>query len=173
MRPSIQLVNCRYACLEVLLDNHVDANLLVVDEFEDTPAMTASQWGQVKLLVLILDRGADPNLANRNGITPAHRACQHGHPKCLQLLRGRNANLNQENAHGDTPLDTARACKHPECVDLLLAAGATGMKKEDILTLLEATKVRVAAASFSVSVATRLTPLSCLVSSCSLHYSEA
>jgi ankyrin repeat protein len=162
--------NGRYASLEVLLDNHVDSNLRVANEIGDTPAIIATQIGHVKLLALLLDRKADPNLANRYGTTAAHIACQNGHLKCLQLLRERNANLDSQNEDGETPLDIARMFKRLECIDLLLAAGASGMPKENLRPVSEAHKVRVAA-SFSVSVATRLSPLSYLVSSCSLHYS--
>jgi ankyrin repeat protein len=137
----------RYACLEVLLDNNGDANLRVADEIGETPTCLASFCGHVKLLALLLDRGANPKLANRRGTTAVHRACQYGHLKCLQLLRGRNAELSSTDGRGCTPLDIARLCKHPECVDLLLAAGATGMRKEDLPTVSDADKVRVAASS--------------------------
>ena len=66
----------RYASLEVLLDNRVDANLLTADECGDTPAIMCSSNGHVKLLALLIDRGADPNLANMFGTTAAHKACQ-------------------------------------------------------------------------------------------------
>ena len=132
--------------LEFLLENCVDANLPTADEIGSTPAIIASSSGHVKLLALLLDRGADPNLARRDGYTAAHAACQFGHLKCLQLLRERNANLSSKNSQGCTPLDLARGCKQPECVDLLLAAGATGMRKEDLPPMSDADTVRVAAA---------------------------
>ena len=144
----------RHACIDVWLINGVDPNFPMADKFGSTPAIVASTYGHVKLLALLLDRGADPNLARRDGATAAHAACQHGHVKCLQLLRERNAELSSKDSYGHTPLDVARSCKQPECVDLLLAAGATGMHKEDLPHLREAVKVRSVASFISVSVAT-------------------
>ena len=106
---------------------------------------SCSQIGHVKLLALLIDRGADPNLANKYGATAAHKACQFGHVKCLQLLKSRSADLSRKNVDGLTPLDWARIFKQPECVDLLIASGATGMNKEDLPAVSEATKVCMAA----------------------------
>ena len=103
----------------------------------------ASISGHVKVLALLLDRNADPNLSDNSGITAAHCACQFGHLKCLQLLRERNADLNARDAFGETPLDDARTRKQPECVDLLLAYGCIGKNKEDLdaLSMSKAEKV--------------------------------
>lgn len=95
----------------------------------------------MKLLALLIDRGADPNLANKYGVTAAHRACQFGHVKCLQLLKSRGADLSRKNVDDFTPLDWARQEKQPECVDLLIASEATGMNKEDLPPVPEANKV--------------------------------
>ena len=131
----------RHACLLVLLDNGVDANLPTANEFGDTPVTIACQFGHVKILALLLNRGVDPNLANKNGNTAAHKACRFGHLKILELLVQRHANLNMKNVDGETPLDFARAFKQRECIDLLIVNGSTGMNKEDLPSLSEATKV--------------------------------
>jgi hypothetical protein len=138
----------RYACVEVLLDNGVNADLRTSDERGDTPAMVASVAGHVKILALLLDRGSDPDLANILGHTPAFFASQVGHLKALELLVKRGADVNKKNANGETPLDYARAFKQRECVDFLILNGATGMDIKYIPTLPNAQKV-CAAASFS------------------------
>jgi hypothetical protein len=101
----------KYACVEVLLDNRVDADLRLSDEHGCTPAIMASVGGHVKILALLLDRGSDPDLGDSDGITPAHYACQFGHLKVLELLVKRGADLNKKDADGDTPLDHGRAYK--------------------------------------------------------------
>jgi hypothetical protein len=62
----------------------------------------------VKVLALILDKGADVDLPDKLGVTPAHLASKHGHTTCLQLLVKRGADVNKKNVGGDTPLDLAR-----------------------------------------------------------------
>ena len=47
----------RYFCVEVLLDNRVDANLAMADEYGETPGIISCKKGHVKILALLLDRG--------------------------------------------------------------------------------------------------------------------
>jgi hypothetical protein len=141
----IAVQNGRYACVEILLDNRVDADLCMSDKQGDTPAMMASNFGHVKILASLLDRGADPDLVNSNGITPTHRACQVGHLKVLELLVKRGADVNKKDANGDTPLDYARVFKHRECVDFLILNAAVGMSVGDLVLVDKAEKVCAAA----------------------------
>ena len=103
--------------------------------------MISSGSGHVKLLALLLNRGADPSLANKMGATAAHLACQGGHVKCVLLLIKRGVNINTRDVHGYTPLDYARIFKHSECEDLLLSNDAVGMDVADFPVLGEAEKV--------------------------------
>ena len=105
--------------------------------------MISSCLGHVKLLALLLDRGSDPNLANKYGATAAHLACLGGHVKCLQLLTKRGANINIRDRNSQTPLDLARMYKHRECQDLLISNGAVGMDVADLGVLNEANQVRL------------------------------
>jgi ankyrin repeat protein len=127
--------------LEVLLDSHVDANLPSGGDYGDTPAIVATSNGHLKLLALLLDRGADPDKVRKDGITAAHKACQHGFVECLQLLIKRNADLNKQSVQGLTPVDIARWFKQPECLHLLRANAAYGMINEDFPIGPEAVKV--------------------------------
>jgi ankyrin repeat protein len=125
----------RYACLEVLLENGVSANLRMADKGGDTPLIQATQNGHAKCMALLLNRNADPNEANRYGVTAAHRACQDNYLKCLQLLSKRGADLDKKDDDGNSPLDLARLYKRPECVDFLLTFGASGRRVEDIISV--------------------------------------
>jgi hypothetical protein len=74
-------VACRFgriACLLLLLDHGVDANVRAADVNEHTPAILCCMAGHVKCLALLLDRKADSDLADKDGLTPAHYACMAG-----------------------------------------------------------------------------------------------
>jgi ankyrin repeat protein len=134
----------RIACLLILLDNGIDANVHTADGDGTTPAMFCCVAGHVKCLALLLDRGADPDLVDRDGLTPAHYACETGQLKCLQLVIARRANFNAYDGSGDTPLDLARRFGHLDCVELLLENNAVGAQcVEDLPILSEAQKVRL------------------------------
>ena len=115
--------------------------------------MIACTCGHVKILSLLLDRRADPNLANKYGITAAHTACRYGHLKCIELLEKRRADLNMKNVYGLTPLDIARRFKQRECIDFLIVNGATGMNREDLPSVTEADKVCMSASFSALYVA--------------------
>jgi hypothetical protein len=87
-------------------------------------------------VTLLLQAGADPNLANtepnREGNTPLHAVSAHGGQvqpaieagvRVMKELLARGANARARNKGGATPLQFA-AAQRPELVDLLLAAGA-------------------------------------------------
>ena len=152
--------NGRLNCIDILFDHGIDANVRTADEYGDTPAILSSSNGHVKALALVLNRGADPNLANNYGVTAVHKACQLGHLKCIFLLVSRGADLNKKNVNGETPLDIARMFKQRECVDLLLANGAVGMNKKDLPPVSEDDKVCMSA-SFIHSVLCLLSIVSC------------
>ena len=137
----VACLNGRIACLSLLLDNGIEANVRARDEL--TPALICSGAGHVKCLALLLDRGSDPGLAMRDGITSAHAACMHGQVKSLQLLIARGANFNAEDSSGQTPLDFARIYQHSDCVELLIENKAQGKRAEDIPPMPEALKVRM------------------------------
>ena len=69
---------------------------------------------------LLLAYGANPNIADENGITPLHRASD---PKIIKLFleNGAALSLNKKNKYGKTPLNGIR---NEESVVLLINAGA-------------------------------------------------
>ena len=141
----------RLNCIDILFDNGIDANVRTENEHGYNPAIISCMNRHVKALALVLNRGADPNMASNYGCTAVHVACQHGHLKCIFLLVSRGADLNKKDVNGLTPLDLARMCKQRECIDLLLANGAVGMNKKDLPSVPEYDKVCMSA-SFIRSV---------------------
>ena len=119
----------------------LESRRCVVDERKRRPEKGPET---VFFLALLLDRGANPSLANCEGFTPAHVACVANQLKCLQLLIARRANINAvEDVNGLTPLDYARRAGFSECVELLLENSAIGSRVEDLPPTTEAQKVRL------------------------------
>jgi ankyrin repeat protein len=75
-----------------------------IDE-QDEDGSTALEWpcvrGDGKIVKWLLDRGANPNLPNRNnGRTPLMAACTSVSLPCIELLLDHNADVNAENHWG-------------------------------------------------------------------------
>jgi ankyrin repeat protein len=81
----------------------------------------AASVGNLELVRLLIQRGADPNLANRFGETPLFFAAEHGHRSVAQELVSRGASLHRRSRYtGMTPLGLAAEGGHVETVSLLL-----------------------------------------------------
>jgi hypothetical protein len=61
--------------------------------------------GDVRLVRLLLDKGADPNVLNYRGMTPLHVAAAAGETESAELLLARKAKLNAVDFGKRTPLD--------------------------------------------------------------------
>jgi ankyrin repeat protein len=70
-----------------LLLDHGAAIDAVDDEFRSTPLGFAARWGQFEMVRLLLDRGADRDLAGADWSTPLAWARRKGHAKVAALLR--------------------------------------------------------------------------------------
>lgn len=91
-----------------------------------TALMMAAYKGNTDLAILLLDRGADPNLLSPDGRTALWFAAEGRHPEMIATLLRRGAQPDVRGNHADTPL--MRACDsagHAEAsARPLLAAGA-------------------------------------------------
>ena len=90
----------------------------------DTPLHEAANEGHRVMVQLLLDRGANPNKAEKCGYTPLHKAAFHGHKDVIKLLLDRGANPNKAEEYGYTPLHKAAMNGHKAVAQLLLDRGA-------------------------------------------------
>ena len=90
--------------------------------------MTPLHWAAVKghkdVVLLLLDRGADLNIACEAGATPLYDAAHEGHIDVVRLFLDRGADPNLANLIGVTALHWAVHKGHKELALLLLQKGA-------------------------------------------------
>ena len=80
----------------------------------------AARNGDTKIVMRLLNEGADVNARNFIGWTPLHFAAWNGHTAAVQLLLAAGADVNAEDKYGDTPLDYAQQQNHGEWITTLL-----------------------------------------------------
>lgn len=91
----------------------------------------------------LLQRGADPNIANKKGVTPLQLAASLGFTEGAEALINGGANVDVADKTGETPLITAVHARNVELVRLLLSKGAnpdrsdnSGRSARDYMTLI-------------------------------------
>ena len=125
-------------CARLLLNKSGDVNYRdMADPDQLTPLLAATLQSSVSLVKLLLDRGADPNLADIQQRTPLYIACQLEHHEIASLLvynKDIKTNPNPQDLQGDKcPLWVASmngyldlAClllDNKACTDLISADG--------------------------------------------------
>ena len=97
-----------YATIKKMLDDGLDPNLKGKGSAQAGLLNTACNRGRVKIVQLLLSRGADVNLAGNQGRTPMMRAA--GHAKTLDILRiliKKSADIHAVDDHGISVFDNA------------------------------------------------------------------
>lgn len=84
----------------------------------------AAHHDNLETVSLLLTRGAEPNVANRYGITPLSEAALNGNAAMVERLLAAGADPNKTPLGGDTPLMLAARSGNAKSVELLLAKGA-------------------------------------------------
>lgn len=123
-------------------NNHVIMNQLVnnsnfeKNKIETSPLYHAAYFGNIDIVNLLLQVGADPNAKNIAGNTLLHMAASNGHIEVLQVLLNIGANPETKNIRSNkTPLDYAMKNKHAQCAkEILIAQYKDCVKKYKILT---------------------------------------
>ena len=109
--------------LERLLREGVDINA-VKGEYKTTILMEAAVRGNLGIMRLLLEKGANVNMADKDGWTALMGATVQGRVKPVKLLLENRADVAAENHNGETALVIATGMKHLEIRDALLEHNA-------------------------------------------------
>ncbi|GLU07643.1 hypothetical protein SLE2022_245950 [Rubroshorea leprosula] len=106
-------------CIEILLDNHVDPNVIDHDLFSPLTASIGAQ--SIECVKLLLGAGADPNISCLLGMTPLGFAASRGSTEIIHCLLNAGADPNvTDNLSGVKPVEEAAFKHNHEAVMILL-----------------------------------------------------
>ena len=109
---------------EYLVKAGAPVNALSHNELGAAPIQSAAAGGHIKIVKMLLEHHADPNIRERGGYTPLHTAAQNGDDEMIRILLYGGADLMLKNYDGKTALDLAMTAGH-EKATLLLGEGVT------------------------------------------------
>ena len=92
---------------------------------KDTRLVQAVKAGDTAAAVALLDKRADPNVAEPDGTTPLHWAARNNDAGLLERLVRAGANVKAANRYGVTPISLACESGSALVVEKLLAAGVS------------------------------------------------
>jgi cytohesin len=129
--PAIRDNSNATALDEALRYRHIAVVSLLMDksgassgEAAQRQLQDAVMRGQIDMVSLLLQRGADPNLRTASGSTLLHDAALKGYRDIAERLLASGARVNERNSSGATPLHDAALGGFRNIVELLIAKGA-------------------------------------------------
>jgi len=109
--------------VEFLLKSVADVHAAARNAQKVTALHAGASGGDLEIVAMLLEAGADPNARQEGGFVPPHSAAQTGNTPLVELLLKHGAKADARNNKGKTPGDVAEEAKHPE-----LAARLRGVK---------------------------------------------
>ncbi|XP_075782780.1 ankyrin repeat and SOCS box protein 2 isoform X2 [Pelodiscus sinensis] len=91
---------------------------------EETALYIATNRGNLDCLLLLLQAGAEPDIANRSRETPLYKACERKNVEAVKMLVQYNADANHRCNRGWTALHEAVSRNDIEIIDILVKGGA-------------------------------------------------
>jgi serine/threonine-protein phosphatase 6 regulatory ankyrin repeat subunit B len=122
--------------VETLLREGADPNKPFADA---TALLLTAEKGYPDLTRLLLQNGANPNLADQSGQTPLMWAARNDHIDVVRLLLRAGADVNSEDTRGETAITWAVKSGDPNVVKRLVDSGAK-VSPEDGVSLRDAAK---------------------------------
>ena len=105
--------------IETLIDLGANVNAQRTDD-KVIPLILSADWNNFMAVYLLLNHGADANIANANGDSALHCAVSNGFFHITKLLFKKGSNVNLQNKEGRTPLFFGVANKHEQLIKLLI-----------------------------------------------------
>ncbi|XP_031169215.1 protein phosphatase 1 regulatory subunit 12A isoform X11 [Sander lucioperca] len=87
--------------------------------------LAACSSGDTEEVLRMLDRGADINYANVDGLTALHQACIDDNVDMVTFLVEHGASINQPDNEGWIPLHAAASCGYLDIAEYLISQGAS------------------------------------------------
>jgi len=122
--------NRDHAAIRALVAQKADVNARSSDG--STALLWLAHWNDLDTAQLLLDAGADANLANDFRMTPLAQACTNGNSALVRLLLKSGAKPNTAIATGETPLMTCSKTGSVDAVRMLIEYGADVNAKEPV-----------------------------------------
>jgi len=94
------------------------------DDHQFSPLHWASKGGHLKIVEMLISRGARVHTTNMGDDTPLHLAAAHGHKDVVQILLRHKADVNFVNEHGNSALHYACFWGFTDIAEELIDAGA-------------------------------------------------
>ena len=109
--------------IETLIDLGANVNAQRTDD-KVTPLILSGGWNNFMAVYLLLDHGADANIARDDGCTPLHLAVMEGNQNVVKLFLEKNALINTQDADGNSPLHRAVSKGFFDITKLLVQKGS-------------------------------------------------
>ncbi len=113
-----------YDTAEYLVKAGAPINSTAHNDLKATPLHSATAGRHAKIVKMLLDQGADPNVREQNGFTALHAAAQNDDVEIIRLLLLGGADLTLKSTNGKTAMDIAMDAGH-EKATVLLGEGVT------------------------------------------------
>jgi ankyrin repeat protein len=108
-----------YEIAEYLIKAGAAINSQSKNPLSAAPIQSAAAAGHVKIVMLLLNHNANPNVREQNGYTPLHAAAQNGDMQMLRSLLFNGADMSIRSTDGKLALDLALEAGQTDAAALL------------------------------------------------------
>ena len=106
--------------IKTLIDLGANVDAQRTGDCKFTPLILSADWNNFMAVYLLLDHGADANIASADGNSPLHTAVSNGFFDITKLLIKKGSNVNLQNKERRTPLFLGVKNKHKQLIKLLI-----------------------------------------------------